>query len=314
MVKQMKKRLIAAVFLMLSVQAFAVPLGGPGVSSKERMIGSLEVSGILKVEGQTIFSRVSYQWPSSQESGTYLKNEGKGRLTWQKELVSGGPNGSLQFGQNGSFAGDGNLMWNNAAKTLKVGGGMIANDWVETADIRAKTSKVDNATVNGLLDALELRSNKLTVAGPLDARAITQAGVPVSLSGHAHSTADLTSGILSVTHGGTGSNNGSIFAPGALSITAGGTDQNITLAPSGNGRVILQGGGLSVSGAVRSDIGFDHKGADGISGSYILVTDIRLTDDGTLQKKVRNIDVSGGIITGLGTESAWEDAGKMVVK
>ena len=301
-------------FLLISVPAFAVPLGGPGVASKERITGSLEVSGILKVEGQTVLNRVSYQWPSFQESGTYLRNEGKGKLSWQKEIVPGGPNGSLQFNQNGSFAGDGNLLWDNAAKTLKVGTGIIANGWVETADIRSKTSKVDNATVNGLLDALELRSNKLTVAGPLDARAITQAGVPVSLSGHAHSTADLTSGILDAAHGGTGSDNGSISAASALTFAAGGTDQNITLVPSGNGRVILQGGGLSVSGAVRSDTGFDHKGADGISGSYIQVTDIRLTEDGTLQKKVRTIDVSGGIITGLGTESDWADAGKISVR
>jgi hypothetical protein len=310
----MKKLLIGAMFLLISVPAFAVPLGGPGVASEDRIRGTLEVRGLLKVEGQTVLNRISYQWPASQESGAYLKNEGKGKLSWQKEIVPGGPNGSLQFDQNGSFAGDGNLIWDNTAKTLKVGGGMIANGWVETADIRSKTSKVDNATVNGLLDALELRSNKLTVAGPLDARAITQAGVPVSLSGHAHSTADLTSGILDAAHGGTGSDNGSISAASALTFAAGGTDQNITLVPSGNGRVILQGGGLSVSGAVRSDTGFDHKGADGISGSYIQVTDIRLTEDGTLQKKVRTIDVSGGIITGLGTESDWADAGKISVR
>lgn len=306
-------------FLLISVPAFAVPLGGPGVASKERITGSLEVSGILKVEGQTVLNRVSYQWPSFQESGTYLRNEGKGKLSWQKEIVPGGPNGSLQFNQNGSFAGDGNLLWDNAAKTLKVGTGIIANGWVETADIRSKTSKVDNATVNGLLEALELRSNKLTVAGPLDAgpldaRAITQAGVPVSLTGHAHSTADLTSGILGTIHGGTGSDNGSISAASALTFAAGGNDQNITLVPSGNGRVILQGSGLSVSGAVRSETGFDHKGADGISGSYVQVADIRLTEDGTLQKKVRTIAVSGGIITGLGTESDWADAGKISVK
>jgi hypothetical protein len=42
---------------------------------------------------------------------------------------------------------------------------------------------------------------------------------------------------LSVTNGGTGSNNGSITGTGALTFTAGGTNTNINLVPNGNGTV-----------------------------------------------------------------------------
>ncbi len=310
----MKKLLIVAMVLLLSVPVFAVPFGGPGISAREGIRGTLEVSGAIKVVGLTVFNRISYNWPSTQESGTYLKNEGKGKLSWQKEIVPGGSNGALQFNLDNSFAGDPGLLWDNAAKTLKVDTGIISNGWMETADLRSKTLKTDSAIISKSLEVPTLRSNDLTVAGPLDAKTITQAGVAVSLSGHTHSTADLTSGILGAAHGGTGSDNGSISGSGALTFSAGGSDQNITLIPSGNGRVVLQGGGLNVSGAVRSDSGFNQKGADGISENYVQVTDIRLNADGTLQKKVRTINVSGGIITGLGAESDWADAGKISIQ
>lgn len=51
----------------------------------------------------------------------------------------------------------------------------------------------------------------------------------------------ITSGVLAVTNGGTGTTTGSITGTGALNFTAGGTDQNITLTPSGTGITNLNG-------------------------------------------------------------------------
>jgi hypothetical protein len=48
-------------------------------------------------------------------------------------------------------------------------------------------------------------------------------------------------GILPITFGGTGSNNGSITGSGALAFVAGGTNQNVSITPSGTGFTLLSG-------------------------------------------------------------------------
>ena len=133
-------------------------------------------------------------------------------------------------------------------------------------------------------------------------------GAAASVNGHTHSAADIKAGILSPANGGTGSNNGSINALGELKLAAGGVNQNVTISPSGTGYAAIGGSGLISSGIVRSETGYNVKGTDGTSGILTEVTDIRLNGS-VLQKKIRQITVTGGIITSLSAESDWMDAG-----
>ena len=55
------------------------------------------------------------------------------------------------------------------------------------------------------------------------------------------SASSITSGVLSVAEGGTGTGTGSITGTGPLTFTAGGTNQSVTLTPSGTGSTILGG-------------------------------------------------------------------------
>lgn len=221
---------LVIVSFVITPKAFAVPLGGKGAMTREMIKGEMHISGLLSVEGITSFNKLKYSWPISQQAGTYLKNEGSGKLSWAKEISPGGSTGNLQFNDKGSFAGDGNLLWDNTAKTLKVSGLTVNNAAAET----------------------------------LDAKKLTQGGTAVSLSGHTHSTNDIT-------------------------------------------------GPLNFVGLVRSDKGFNVNGLDGVSGTFTQVTDMRL-NGATLQKKIRTITISGGIITNLGPESDWVDAGSIPVK
>lgn len=58
----------------------------------------------------------------------------------------------------------------------------------------------------------------------------------------------ITTGILPVSQGGTGSSNGSITGSTALALAAGGTNQNITLTPSGSGQVRMVASQTVVTG------------------------------------------------------------------
>jgi hypothetical protein len=90
-------------------------------------------------------------------------------------------------------------------------------------------------------------------------------------------------GILPVTSGGTGTDDGSINAPTVVS-----------------------------AGPVRSETGFNIKGIDGTSGTYTVVSDMKL-ENNSLKKKTRQLTVSGGIITAIGAESDWMDAGSIML-
>jgi hypothetical protein len=80
------------------------------------------------------------------------------------------------------------------------------------------------------------------------------------------SLAGETTGVLPVASGGTGTTNGSITGTSALNFTAGGASQNVTLAPSGTGNVILNGmvginnaapqSYLDVAGGIRGRINY----------------------------------------------------------
>lgn len=108
-------------------------------------------------------------------------------------------------------------------------------------------------------------------------------GTPVSLSGHTHNMADLK-GILPVTSGGTGTDDGSIKATQVLS-----------------------------QGPVRSETGFNSKGSQGTDGIYTVISDMKI-ENNSLKKKIRQITVSGGIVTSISAESDWMDAGSIVLQ
>jgi len=64
--------------------------------------------------------------------------------------------------------------------------------------------------------------------------------------------------------------------------------------------------------AYGSGAKFSINGADGDSGSFAVVTDIRSqTTQGRLEKKTRYLVFTEGIITAIGSQSSWTDCGPM---
>lgn len=90
-------------------------------------------------------------------------------------------------------------------------------------------------------------------------------------------TSKLTSGILPIARGGTGSSTGSITGSGALTFTAGGTDQNINLVPSGAGNTIL-GGSVGIASSSPAEK-LHIVGNESVAGMNR--AGIRLEDTGT---------------------------------
>jgi len=65
--------------------------------------------------------------------------------------------------------------------------------------------------------------------------------------------------VVSTENGGPETNVGSITGNGALTIAAGGTNQNLTLAASGTGKVIINDSNLTGSGALTIAAGVPIK-------------------------------------------------------
>jgi len=226
-----KKILLSTIAIVLiSSVCYAVPLGGKGSDRKESIKGTFEINGTLSVNGKAVLNGQNYVWPkvSPESAGiTILKNDGTGNLSWKKEQLPGGLQGSLQYNDAGAFSGSKDLIWDGTNKALYIG------------------------------------------------------NIPVSLTGHTHNASDITQGVLSPALGGTGTNDGSINASQVLS-----------------------------AGTVRTETGFNIKGANGISAVYDAVSDIRLNGT-TVQKKIKRITVTGGIITDISADSDWMDAGTL---
>lgn len=104
-----------------------------------------------------------------------------------------------------------------------------------------------------------------------------------SVSGHMHNgaagqgpkinMANAASGILPVVNGGTGSSGGSITGSGSLSFTAGSTNSNVSLIPSGVGRVVLGNGSNNIDVLFNSDSGNDGLFTwDGTTDTFQMTT------------------------------------------
>jgi len=127
----------------------------------------------------------------------------------------------------------------------------------------------DAGTFSGSKDLIWDGANKALYIG----------STPVSLAGHTHNASDIIQGVLPPALGGTGTADGSI---NASQVTSAGT--------------------------IRTETGFNIKGSNGLSAVYDTVSDIRI-NGATVQKKIKRITVTGGIITDISADSEWMDAG-----
>ena len=69
-------------------------------------------------------------------------------------------------------------------------------------------------------------------------------------------------------------------------------------------------GDMTASGTIQANTAFNINGTDGHTPltTYTVITDVQI-NGAVLQKKSRNITVSGGIVTNVGSETAWTDVG-----
>jgi hypothetical protein len=101
-------------------------------------------------------------------------------------------------------------------------------------------------TSSGTLSASLANQNaNLVFAGPASGsaaaptfRSLVASDIP-TLNQNTTGTASNVTGTVAVANGGTGTTTGSITGSGSLTFTAGGTNQDITLAPSGTGKIVL---------------------------------------------------------------------------
>ncbi|HDP16365.1 MAG TPA: hypothetical protein ENN16_00755 [Candidatus Omnitrophica bacterium] len=79
----------------------------------------------------------------------------------------------------------------------------------------------------------------------------------------------------------------------------------VLMVAVGSGAVMpTTDGDLVSDGTIRANTGFNMNGTDGYTGTYTVVTDVQMAGL-AVQKKIRTITVSGGIITDVGAESGW---------
>lgn len=315
----MKNAASLLLIVLLAGPCLAVPLGGAGAERRERVAGSFEVSG------QLIVSEINNNRPAIFTLKSGITNINSLKYSWPKEQFAD----SMLYNN-----GTGDLIWRKAAvPSGKNGALQYQKDGVFTAD--------DNILWN-------YDQKKLSVAGNIDASALTQSGTQVSLAGHVHNAAEINAGILGVLNGGTGTDNGSINGSGELKLNAGGPANHVSITPSGTGMVIINGAGLQLTGGVvnaSEDVKINAGGTDknvivtpsgkgslilngaglmsggpvrtetafnvkGVSGADAVI-DIMTdmrTNKGVLQKKSRRVTISGGIVTEVGNETDWYDA------
>jgi len=156
-------------------------------------------------------------------------------------------------------------------------------------------------TSSGTLSASLANQNANRVfAGPASGsaaaptfRSLVAADIP-TLNQNTTGTASNVTGTVAVANGGTGTTTGSITGSGSLTFTAGGTNQDITLAPSGTGKIVLNnnvGIGTSTPTSRLNLVGGGIKIHNGFSNS---ATRPALTGESIGNYEIRGV----GSITG----------------
>jgi hypothetical protein len=84
--------------------------------------------------------------------------------------------------------------------------------------------------------------------------------------------------------------------------------QATTLAVGSGTTMPATDGDIEAAGTIRANTAFNLNGTDGDTGTYTVVTDVRILGI-NLQIKSRTITVTGGIITDIGAETAWTNVG-----
>jgi Repeat of unknown function (DUF5907) len=123
---------------------------------------------------------------------------------------------------------------------------------ISSASSNATSTNTANATVkrdaSGNFSASSISANLLgnattaTTAGNITATSNTTLTSLQNLNTVGTIATGVWNGTtIAVANGGTGSTNGSITGSSALSFTAGGTNQNVSLSPSGTGKIVLNG-------------------------------------------------------------------------
>jgi len=140
------------------------------------------------------------------------------------------------------------------------------------------------------------------IASPQALSKVDDANVTLTLGGSpntallAATTLTLAwSGILGITRGGTGSNNGSITGSGALTFAAGGTNQDINLTPSGTGEVNIPK--VDIDGGTIDNVTI--AGTSTATLNQLTVDDIRV--DGNVISSLNAKDISLQPVTGTTT-------------
>jgi hypothetical protein len=159
------------------------------------------------------------------------------------------------------------------------------------------TSVNGTGTVNGItLTGNITSSGNLTLGGTLS---------NVNL-------ATQTTGVLSVTNGGTGTTDGSITGTGALTITAGGTNQTVTINPSGTGDLVVKDVRIKTTnyaGRPGRSIQIDALASSGYPGTInIQAANAISNGDGG------NVSINGGNPNGAGYEGGSVTISGLLIK
>lgn len=138
--------------------------------------------------------------------------------------------------QNSSLAAISAGTW-TGANSITTLGTVTTGTW-NGSTIAVANGGTGSTTAGGARSNLGLTIGSNVQAWDADLDDLADGSLSGSKVGSGINAANITTGTLALANGGTGSTGGNITGSGALAFTAGGSNNNITLAPSGTGKVI----------------------------------------------------------------------------
>jgi len=166
--------------------------------------------------------------------------------TWQGNAVTASYGGT---GIAGGYS-QGDVLYYNSGTTLsRLGRGsdgtmlMLSGglpNWLATTNITS-VGTINAGTWNGNPIGTGYLASSVMIEGENISLLNNNSGYITASSSETLTNKIWNGNTLGVAYGGTGTTNGSITGTGALTFTAGGTNQNLTLAPSGSGRISVNG-------------------------------------------------------------------------